>query len=59
MKLLTQILSAVGLALTVGPSFFVFSGHITWDTHHVLMIIGTVLWFISAPYWMKTKEDVA
>ncbi len=58
MKILTQIISAVGLALTVAPAFFVFSGHITWDTHATLMIVGTALWFATAPFWMKTKDSV-
>lgn len=56
MKALTQFLSAAGLALTVGPAFFVFSGHISWDTHATLMIVGTVLWFATAPFWMKTDK---
>lgn len=55
MKVLTQILSAAGLALTVGPAFFVFTGDITWDTHATLMLVGTVLWFATAPYWMKAE----
>lgn len=59
MKTITQVISAVGLILTVGPSFLVFSGHISWSTHATLMIIGAVLWFATAPYWMKSKDSPA
>jgi hypothetical protein len=31
----------------------VFAGTITWDTHALLMLVGTVLWFATSPFWMK------
>ena len=55
MKNLLKIVSFTGLGLTVVPAFFVFSGAITWDLHATLMLIGTVLWFGTAPFWMKEK----
>jgi hypothetical protein len=53
MKTVTKILSAIALGLTVLPSFFVFAGNITWQTHANLMLGGTLLWFFTAPFWMK------
>jgi len=53
MKTLLKILSASALVLTVIPSLFVFAGKISIHTHYVLMGIGMVLWFITAPFWMK------
>ncbi len=53
MKMLVRILSAIALGLTVIPSILVFVGNITWQTHADLMLGGTVLWFVTAPYWMK------
>ena len=51
-----QLISFAGLGLTVVPSFLVFAGRIAWATHAALMLVGTVLWFASAPFWMlKTK----
>ena len=51
-----QLISFAGLGLTVVPSFLVFAGTISWETHAALMLVGTVLWFASAPFWMlKTK----
>ena len=49
-------LSAVGLALTVVPSFLVFAQKIAWQTHANLMIAGAVLWFSTAPFWMKKNH---
>lgn len=59
MKSLLKILSACGLALTLFPSFFVFAGTLTLGMNYMLMAIGMVLWFGTAPFWMKptTLED--
>jgi len=58
MKIFLTILSFIGLALTILPSFLVFSKIINWETHLTLMTIGTLLWFLTVPFWMK-KEDEA
>jgi hypothetical protein len=52
MRTLLKLISFAGLGLTVVPSFLVFTGAIAWDTHATLMLVGTVLWFGSAPFWM-------
>lgn len=58
MKLLSVILSIIGLILTIVPSILVFIQIITWYTHANIMLIGAVLWFTTAPFWMhKKKED--
>jgi hypothetical protein len=57
MTALLKILSFAGLGLTVVPAFFVFAGTISWDTHATLMLLGTLLWFATSPFWMQ--EDVA
>jgi hypothetical protein len=56
MRYLLKAGSYLGLALTVVPAFCVFSGAITWDTHAVLMGIGALLWFGTAPFWMVKEE---
>ena len=55
MKTILKIISAIGLGLTLGPSFLVFSGSITFDLHKWLMLLGTILWFSTAPFWMNKK----
>ena len=57
MKLTLKLLSLVGLALTVVPAFLVMDGLIRWETHALLMVIGMVLWFSTAPFWMKKTVD--
>lgn len=53
MKLLLKYISLLGLLLTVIPSFLVFNGAIDISLHKTLMLIGTFLWFIPAPFWIK------
>ena len=55
MKNLLKLVSAVGLVLTIVPAFLVFSGSITWDGHANLMLAGMILWFVTAPFWMKKE----
>lgn len=49
---LLKIISFFGLLLTVGPAFLVFAGILTLNMHYTLMLIGAVVWFLSAPFWM-------
>lgn len=58
MKAFLILISILGLALTVVPAFLVFFGIITWDAHAKLMLAGMILWFGSAPFWMKPKKDL-
>ena len=57
MKLFLKLVSGVGLVLTVGPAFLVFAGVMTWHQYATWMLVGTLLWFLSAPFWMKHHED--
>jgi len=57
MRKLLMILSFCGLGLTIIPSFFVYIKIIGFTDHLILMLIGTVIWFGSAPAWMnRTKK---
>jgi hypothetical protein len=56
MKNTLKIISLVGLVLTILPSMLVFKGVIELKLHYILMIIGMVLWFGSAPFWMRSKS---
>lgn len=57
MTTVLKIVSFLGLGLTVIPSFLVFAGTIAWETHATLMLVGTLLWFGTSPFWIQ--EDVA
>ena len=56
MRKFAIIISILGLLFTVVPSFFVLYGRLSWDSHALCMAIGMVLWFVSAPFWMKAKS---
>lgn len=59
MQAILKILSYIGLILTVVPSFLVFSGAIELSFHKTLMLIGTLLWFSTAPFWMNRQKQPA
>lgn len=55
MKKLLISFSLLSLLLTIVPSFLVFYGIMTLETNKTLMLIGTIGWFATAPYWMNKK----
>ena len=57
MKTILKIISFIGLILTLVPSFIVFSGAMTLDMHKWLMLLGTLVWFVTAPFWMNKKAS--
>jgi hypothetical protein len=57
MKLLVKFVSYISLALTIIPSFLVFTGNITLDSSKMLTFAGTIIWFLSAPIWMNKVEE--
>jgi hypothetical protein len=57
MKNLLILVSIISLLLTIIPSFLVFFDVISLDLNKTLMLIGTLGWFLTAPYWMNKKES--
>jgi hypothetical protein len=55
MTIALKVVSYLGLGLTLIPAFLVFAGILSWNIHALLMMVGTVLWFITAPFWIKEK----
>lgn len=53
MRLLLIVASMVGLGLTLVPAVLVAMGNLPWETHAGLMTAGMILWFVTAPFWMK------
>ena len=58
MKILLSSLALIGLLATVLPSVLVYFGAIDLGTHKTIMVIGMVLWFVTAPFFMKKKDAV-
>ena len=59
MKNMLKAISFLGLVLTIVPAFFVLSGALTWERHALYMLMGTLMWFGTAPFWMKANKDKA
>ena len=53
MRIVLIAVSVVGLLLTVVPSMLVFADAISGGTSTMLMAVGMVFWFATAPFWMK------
>jgi hypothetical protein len=56
MKVLLIIISVIGLGLTVIPSILVFMQSISLESHKQFMLIGMIMWFATAPFWIKEQE---
>lgn len=57
MRPLIKLVSYIGLGLTLIPSFLVLTGNTTLETNKILMLVGTLLWFVTAPTWMNKTEE--
>ncbi|MCB9250682.1 MAG: hypothetical protein H6613_20160 [Ignavibacteriales bacterium] len=53
---LTKIFSYTGLLLTILPSLLVFANMISLDTAKIIMLVGTIVWFIFTPSWMNKNS---
>lgn len=56
MKTILLIVSYLGLALTLLPSFFFVAGVVPSATYKSLMVIGTLLWFGTSVFWVGKKD---
>lgn len=52
MKRFIPIVSAIGLALVIVPACLYLADSINKSQMKSLMLIGTLLWFLSAPLWI-------
>lgn len=57
MKMILKLFSFIGLALTIVPAFLVWNNNVSIDTYKNLMLIGSLTWFVSAPFWMFQKQN--
>jgi len=56
MKNILKFVSFTGLILTILPAVFVFTGTIELQLHKWLMLIGTIMWFGTAPLWINKQK---
>lgn len=51
-----RTVSFLGLALTLVPSILVFLNVVQLEDYKTLMLIGTLLWFLTAPFWINKSK---
>lgn len=52
-KHILQVISFVGLALSIIPAFLVFGEILSKEIYLRLMIMGMLMWFCTAVFWIK------
>jgi hypothetical protein len=57
MKKLLWSLAFIGLSATILPAILVFSGAIELGAHKAMMVVGMILWFATAPLFMKRRDS--
>ncbi|WP_310391851.1 hypothetical protein [Hymenobacter sp.] len=58
MKIALRVISFTGLALTALPAILMFNNKINFQQHLDYMLVGTLMWFLTAPFWVG-KESKA
>jgi uncharacterized membrane protein len=53
------MISLAGLILTILPSILFFLGEIGHSTQNSWMLAGALIWFVSAVFWLGSKEKVS
>jgi hypothetical protein len=60
MKPLFRLLALLALALVIVPPFALLMGWLGDESRmKMLMLAGTILWFVAAPFWLRSKPDSA
>lgn len=59
MKKLALILSCLALVLVIGPPLAYLAGSLGKASMNAWMLAGTVLWFVTVPFWMGRRGDEA
>jgi len=58
MRTIAMILALVALAATIIPSCLFFAGAITHNAVQWIALIGTGVWFATAPLWLGAEKRV-
>ena len=57
LRKIAQWVSWLSLVVLVAPSVLFLAGKIELDRVKTIMLIATIVWFISASLWMWNSED--
>jgi len=59
MRVILQVISLSGLLMTIVPPILFFTDKISHAQQNVYMAIGTMIWFISAFFWLGKKSKAS
>lgn len=51
------LVALLALALTIGPATLFALGSLGESTMKLVMLLGAVLWFATAPRWLRGGSD--
>ncbi len=54
---MNRALALLALVLTVGPAILFAVGALSDSAMKLAMLVGTVLWFATAPRWLRGGAD--
>ncbi|MEM1135196.1 MAG: hypothetical protein AAGI07_05105 [Bacteroidota bacterium] len=57
LRFTVKLLSFIGLGLTIFPSFLVFAQILSLAAYKHLMLIGTLIWLFTAPFWINQLKE--
>lgn len=53
-----KLISYCGLALSIIPAFLVYHDTLSKESYFNLMILGMLLWFSTAVFWVKPDHSM-
>ncbi len=56
-RLILKTISYIGLAVSIVPAFLFFAGVLSKQVYINLMIVGMVMWFGTAIFWVKRDHS--
>jgi len=57
MNKILMLISYLGLLLVFIPAVMYLSGSIEKSSMMTTMLVGTVLWFVTVPFWMGKQSS--
>ena len=57
MKIGLKIISYIALLILIAAPIGVYLGKVEPGTSNTCMMVATILWFATAPFWMGRKEE--
>jgi hypothetical protein len=56
-KRVLQAISFFGLVLSIVPALLYFRGSVSQSAYYNLLVVGMVLWFGAAVFWIKPAQN--